>query len=161
MIVLPAEPAEGLPGRRTTPGELRLPNLIPAYVGNETLLLVEDEPMIREILSFALERYGYHVLIAKDGEDAERIADEYAAPIHIVLSDVVMPRRDGVSLCHEMRRWFPGIGVLLMSGYPDGEVAALALEDDHAFFIRKPFGIEQLVAAVRAALDRRPKHHPG
>ncbi len=137
------------------------PHLIPEYGGTETVLLVDDEPMLRDLLTFALERYGYRVLIACDGEDAIRLSDSYKAPIHLVLSDVVMPNRDGVTLCQDLRRWYPSIGVLMMSGYPDGELAALNVKDDFTFFIRKPFGMDQLAACVRAALDWRPRHSPG
>ena len=139
-----------------TSGEEHHPHFIPEYTGNETVLLVDDEPMIRDFITFALVRYGYTVLVARDGEDAMEVANRYGAPIHLVLSDVVMPRLDGCSLCTDLRRWFPGIGILLMSGFPDGELAALDLEDELTFFIRKPFGIDELAAAVRAALDWRP-----
>jgi two-component system, cell cycle sensor histidine kinase and response regulator CckA len=98
------------------------------------------------------------VLIAKDGEDAIELADSYKAPIHLVLSDVVMPELDRCRLCADLRRWYPSIGVLLMSGFPDGEMAALDFEDELTFFIRKPFSTNELVAAARAALDWRPIH---
>ena len=114
--------------------------------------------MIRDFLTFALERYGYNVLVATDGEDAIELAESYQAPIHLVLSDVVMPRLDGCRLCADLRRWYPSIGVLLMSGFPDGEMAALDFEDELTFFIRKPFSTNELVAAARAALDWRPLH---
>ena len=90
-------PEDGVPvvhiGRHS--GELSHPHLIPEYKGNETILLVDDESMLRDLLTFALERYGYNVLVAVDGEDAIELADQYKAPIHLVLSDVVMPRLDG------------------------------------------------------------------
>jgi DNA-binding response OmpR family regulator len=138
-------------------GEEVHPHLIPEYRGSETILLVDDDPMIRNLLTFALERYGYMVLVGVDGEDAIELADAYKAPIHLVLSDVVMPKLDGCRLCADLRRWYPSIGVLLMSGFPDGELAALNFEEDLTFFIRKPFGIDELAAAVRAALDWRPR----
>lgn len=160
MKVLNPE-VDALPGVRRTrhSGEEVHPHLIPQYQGTETILLVDDEPMLRDLLTFALEQYGYNVLVAQDGEDAIELANVYQAPIHLVLSDVVMPKLDGCRLCADLRRWYPGIGVLLMSGFPDGELAALNSEDELTFFIRKPFGIEELAAAVRAALDWRPLHH--
>jgi Response regulator containing CheY-like receiver, AAA-type ATPase, and DNA-binding domains len=138
-------------------GEVVHPHLIPEYSGNETILLVDDKPMFRDLLTFALERYGYTVLVAVDGEDAIQLADSYKAPIHLVLSEVVMPKLDGCTLCSALRRWYPSIGVLLMSENPDGELAALNLKDDLTFFIRKPFGADELAAAVRVALDWRPR----
>jgi DNA-binding NtrC family response regulator len=149
-------PAEALPAGQS--GEAVHPHLIPQYQGTETILLVDDEPMIRDFLTFALERYGYNVLVATDGEHAIELAEAYQAPIHLVLSDVVMPRLDGCRLSADLRRWYPSIGVLLMSGFPDGEMAALDSEDELTFFIRKPFSTNELVAAARAALDWRPIH---
>src|SRR5258708_35021740 len=90
-------------------GENVHPQLIPQYKGTETILLVDDEPMLRDLLSFALERYGYTVLVAKDGEDAIELADSYKAPIHLALSDVALPRPDGCRLGADLHRWYPSI----------------------------------------------------
>lgn len=133
------------------------PHVIPEYRGNETVLLVDDEPMIRDFVTFALERYGYNVLVAKSGEEAIGLADAYMAPLHLVVADVVMPGMNGCSLCDDLRRWHPTIGVLLMSGFAAGERDAYNMKADLTFFVRKPFGMEQLIASVRAALDWRPK----
>jgi two-component system, cell cycle sensor histidine kinase and response regulator CckA len=137
------------------------PVIIPAYIGTETILLVDDEPMVRHFLSFVLNRYGYAILEAENGEDALDMAGSHGAPIHLLLSDVVMPKLNGCELSTQLRRWYPSIGVLLMSGFSDGETAALELDTDMAFFLRKPFGMEELAAAVRSALDWRPNHAPG
>jgi two-component system, cell cycle sensor histidine kinase and response regulator CckA len=137
------------------------PGSIPEYTGTETILLVDDEPMVRHFLSFVLNRYGYSILEAENGEDALDMAGAHGAPIHLLLSDVVMPKLDGCALSAHLRRWYPGIGVLLMSGFSDGEAAAMNLEADMAFFLRKPFGMVELAGSVRAALDWRPNHAPG
>jgi two-component system, cell cycle sensor histidine kinase and response regulator CckA len=137
------------------------PVIIPEYIGTETILLVDDEPMVRHFLSFVLNRYGYAILEAENGEDALDMAGSHGAPIHLLLSDVVMPKLNGCELSAHLRRWYPSIGVLLMSGFSDGETAALELDTDMAFFLRKPFGMEELAAAVRSALDWRPNHAPG
>lgn len=136
------------------------PRLLAEYAGTETILLVDDERVIRNLLSIALERYGYRVLPATDGEDAIEVAAAHQAPIHLLLSDVVMPRLDGCRLSAELRRWYPSVGVLLMSGYPEGIESALDIEDDLTFFIRKPFSMDALAGAVRSAIDWRPKHSP-
>jgi two-component system, cell cycle sensor histidine kinase and response regulator CckA len=136
------------------------PVVIPEYMGTETILLVDDEPMVRHFLSFVLTRYGYSVLEAENGEDALDLAGSHGAPVHLLLTDVVMPKLNGCELAGLLRRWYPGIGLLLMSGFADGEFAALNLGDDMAFFIRKPFGMRELAAAVRSALDWRPNHSP-
>jgi two-component system cell cycle sensor histidine kinase/response regulator CckA len=135
--------------------------LNPIYAGTETILLVDDEPMMRKLLKMALEAYGYTVLPAIDGESAIDVASAHAAPVHLVLSDVVMPRLDGRQLMMELRRWFPTIGVLLMSGLPEGQLAALSAPDELTFFIQKPFSMDALGAAVRSAIEWRPNHTPG
>jgi two-component system cell cycle sensor histidine kinase/response regulator CckA len=142
-------------------GDDALPELIPEYLGNETVLLAEDDPMLRKLLSRVLERYGYNVLVATDGASAIRLVSEYMAPIHLVLTDVVMPNRDGPSLTRDLRRWYPAMGVLLMSGRPEGESEAKLVKGDSTFFIGKPFTMEQLLAAVRAAIDWRPRTSRG
>jgi two-component system, cell cycle sensor histidine kinase and response regulator CckA len=131
-----------------------------ALTGTEAILLVDDEPMMRGVLGTALERYGYSVLAAHDGERAMEVASAYGAPIHLVLSDVVMPRLNGCALITALRRWYPSIGVLLMSGLPEGGDAALQIDDDLTFFIQKPFTMDALAAAVRSALEWRPNHGP-
>jgi len=123
--------------------------------GTETILLVEDERMIRDLLAAALANFGYRVLAAEDGEAAIGMAGKYGAPIHLILSDVVMPRMSGVELATSVRRWYPGVQVLLMSGFPEGSAAVYSLSDEPVFFIRKPFTIRALAAAVRSALDSR------
>jgi two-component system cell cycle sensor histidine kinase/response regulator CckA len=136
------------------------PRLVAGYTGTETILLVDDERVIRNLLTVAMERYGYRVLAATDGENAIEVAAEHRAPIHLLLSDVVMPRLDGCALSAELRRWYPSVGVLLMSGFPDGMHSALDISDDLTFFIRKPFSMDALAAAVRSSIDWRPKHAP-
>jgi len=128
--------------------------------GTETILLVEDDQMMRDLLRAALERFGYVVVAAQDGEAAIEVASQYGAPIHLVLADVVMPRMNGCDLARELRRWYPSIGVLLMSGFPDGATAARALETELAFFIEKPFSMQALAAAIRSAAEWRPRHAP-
>src|SRR4051794_39964809 len=121
----------------------------PVLSGTETVLLVEDDAMIRDLLSAAIARYGYTVLTAEDGEAAIDAAADHRAPIHLVMSDVVMPRMDGRQLIEKLRRWYPAIGVLLMSGFSEGAQTALDVEDDLTFFIQKPFSIEAMAAAIR------------
>jgi two-component system, cell cycle sensor histidine kinase and response regulator CckA len=114
--------------------------------------------MLRKFIGFTVSQYGYNVPVAGDGEEAIEVAAMFGAPIHLVLSDVVMPAMNGCTLAATLRRWYPSIGVLLMSGLPEGEIFASALEEELTFFIRKPFGMEELAASVRAALDWRPNH---
>ena|ERR1043166_1872558 len=147
-------------GVEPEPDAASRPRVDQSLIGTETILLVEDDSMMRELLTSALERFGYSVIAARDGEAAIEVASRYAAPIHVVLADVVMPRMNGCDLARELRRWYPSIGVLLMSGFPDGAAAAQALDAELAFFIEKPFSMSALAAAVRSAAEWRPRHAP-
>jgi PAS domain S-box-containing protein len=118
--------------------------------GNETVLLVEDQSGIRDVLSNALERAGYTVLQAEDGEDALRIVREYKNPIHLVITDLMMPNMGGrelVSIVTELR---PKTRVLYMSGY--AELANTEVEAS-APILQKPFSLGTLAAEVRKVLD--------
>ena len=125
----------------------------PDYRGNETILVVDDDIMSRELLAIAMRTYGYAVLEAVDGEDAITQIERYGAPIHLVITDIVMPNLGGVALSDMVRRWYPSSRVLFMSGYEHGEMAALARQDERTSFIAKPFHVKQLAAAVRRLLD--------
>ena len=93
----------------------------PAFVarGTETVLLVEDQDGIRDLVCEYLQKNGYTVLHASDGNEALRIADEYKLPIHLLLTDVVMPNVGGRELAHRLTQPRPQMKVLFMSGYPD------------------------------------------
>jgi two-component system cell cycle sensor histidine kinase/response regulator CckA len=118
--------------------------------GRETVLLVEDDEDVREFLSVFLAQLGYRVLEAGDGLAALELALACAEPIHLVLSDVVMPRLNGIELARRMVAARPGTKVLLLSGYP-GDAADVASAP--ARLLRKPFERDQLARAVRDILD--------
>ncbi len=147
IIDLPAaaDPATGQPGRQ-------LEDAPPG--GSETLLLVEDEPSIRRLARILLERLGYSVLVAADGEEALQAAVAAPRPPQLLLSDLVMPRLGGVELARRLRERLPGLRVLYMSGYsaqPDSLTRALALGDA---YLSKPFTPRELAGRVREVLDR-------
>ena len=119
--------------------------------GHETVLLVEDEALVRELAARALREYGYKVLEAQDVESALRYVDHQS--LAIVVSDVVMPGRSGDDLSTEIARRRPGLPVLLMTGYSE---ALLQRPVDPAHLLRKPFTPTDLIAKIRALLDRRP-----
>jgi DNA-binding response OmpR family regulator len=129
--------------------------------GSETVLVVEDEPVIRNLIATTLRQFGYQLIVAEDGEAAIELASKYGAPIHLVIADVRMPRMNGVELVTALRRWFPSIGVLLMSGYRDETNAAMGVEGLQIYFIAKPFTMRALAAATRSAIEWRPNHQPG
>src|SRR3954471_6236510 len=123
------------------------------FCGDETVLLVEGESMFRDLVAATLGRFGYRVLDAADGEEAMAIASTHSAPIHLVISDIMMPRMTGIELVLALRRRFPSAGVLFMSGYSEGIRVLTTAEFSHSYFIAKPLTMRALVVATRSALD--------
>jgi two-component system, cell cycle sensor histidine kinase and response regulator CckA len=130
--------------------------------GEETVLVCEDQEPVRKLARRALERHGYRVLVAGSGQEALTIAEQHDGPIHVVLTDVIMPKMGGAELADRLRTLRPGTKVLFMSGYAgreviqnggfgngnvDGELGGIAE------FIQKPFEPRALVARIRTALD--------
>jgi DNA-binding NtrC family response regulator len=144
------------PPHSVTIGADAHPLFLTQYVGQETILLVDDNPIFRELLSLALRAYGYHVIDAAGGEDALAQAARHAAPIHLVVTDVVMPDLDGRELVGDLRRWYPHLRVIFMSGHPERAGSVQASEDERTVFMLKPFPMNRLVAAVRGLLDACP-----
>ncbi|HET9424152.1 MAG TPA: response regulator [Gemmatimonadaceae bacterium] len=162
---------DSAPGRGTTV-TLLLPAAaeVPAEAGqytpgkqkeaNETILVVEDETAVRNIVCRALRDRGYEVLEAKNGEDALLVAEQHSAPIHLVVTDVVMPEMGGAELFHNLRRWYPTMRILFISGYTKGSLPPEALEAGMGGgFLAKPFTLEQLVMEVRRMIEA-PRNAP-
>ncbi len=123
--------------------------------GSETILLVEDAKTLRDLARELLEANGYTVLDAANGPDAIRIAEEYHSPIHILLTDVVMPGMDGRALADRITRICTGIKVVYMSGYTDDFIVHLGVLDSGVTLIQKPFTREDLLGKVREILGTR------
>ena len=121
--------------------------------GSETVLVVEDEPLVRRLARRALEEHGYSVLEASDGRAALAELSDAANAIGLVLSDLVMPRMSGRELGQEIARRFPGLPVLFMSGYTGEDVRSRGLLEGSAPFVQKPFTPEGLARRVRTLLD--------
>jgi CheY-like chemotaxis protein len=130
------------------------PPVAPGQRGDETLLVVEDTESLREMFCDVLQQEGYSVLSAADGEDALRVAREHVGPIHLLLTDVVMPKLGGADLARELERLRPGLRVLFMSGYTNGVITRHGVAGKGVAVIEKPFTTERLSRAVRQALDR-------
>jgi two-component system, cell cycle sensor histidine kinase and response regulator CckA len=132
-------------------------NLFDTTAGTETVLLVEDEEAVRRLIRAILDRLGYTVVEARDGQEALECWQEHGRRIDIVLTDVVMPRLDGPSLAAAIRRSQPDIPVIYLSGYTDDAVIKRSASvDDKTPFLQKPFTSGALARMVRALLDRRP-----
>ncbi len=116
-----------------------------------TILVVEDEDAIRRLARRVLERAGFAVLDARDGDEAMGVWRARTTPIHLVLSDVVMPRMGGVELCSRIRAEAPDLPLILMSGYAADLVRDVEAASG-ARYLAKPFGPAHLLSAVEAAL---------
>jgi two-component system cell cycle sensor histidine kinase/response regulator CckA len=118
--------------------------------GNETVLVVEDEDMVRTVAERALSRHGYTVLTASHGEEALEILGQ-GTQIDLLISDVVMPTMDGPTLVRHAREQFPNLPILFMSGYAEEQLRK-SIHIDQVAFLPKPFSVKQLAEAARDAL---------
>jgi PAS domain S-box-containing protein len=121
--------------------------------GTETILLVEDEDAVRSMIRLVLERAGYSVLATNGGAEALRIAAEHPAPIHLLITDVVMPAMGGRELVERLTNRRPGIKVLYLSGYTDDAIVRHGILQADVAFLQKPFTIAAFTMKVRQVLD--------
>jgi PAS domain S-box-containing protein len=129
----------------------------PTRRGGERILLVEDEGAVRAVARETLVAQGYEVLEAGDVDDALRIAREDARPIHLLLTDVVMPLMSGWALAEQVRRMHPETKVLYMSGYADGTVRRPPIAGSEPALLLKPFTPPALARKVREMVDADPR----
>ncbi|HVQ77894.1 MAG TPA: ATP-binding protein [Candidatus Binatia bacterium] len=144
-IYLPRVDEDVQPAREEAPG--------PLLRGVETVLLVEDEASLREMLREILEANGYSVLVAREGTEAVQMAAAHAGPIEIIVIDVIMPGMAGPKIVDLVARTRPEVKVLFISGYSDEAVTRHGLIGPRRAFLSKPFGPEVLLRKVRESLD--------
>jgi CheY-like chemotaxis protein len=120
--------------------------------GPETILLVEDEPMILEMTTTMLEMPGYTVLATPSPGEAIRLAKGHTATVHLLMTDVVMPEMNGRDLAEKISALHPGIRLLFMSGYTANVIAHQGVLDDGVAFIQKPFSMADMAVKLREAL---------
>ncbi len=154
-----SEPGEGtsvriyLPRVRGEVEEIVEPDKKTVVPGKETVLLAEDQEMVRTLTRKMLENNGYRVLEAESGSDAYRMFKKYAEEIHLLLTDVEMPEMNGKELYERVVSIKPDIRVLYMSGYTDDIIAHRGVLDEDTALIEKPFDIKKLLRKVREVLD--------
>jgi two-component system, cell cycle sensor histidine kinase and response regulator CckA len=127
----------------------------PIASGSETILLAEDEDLVRKIVITTLESQGYKVLAANSGEEALELANRYAGPLHLLITDMVMPGITGTQLAERMKDKYSDLRVLYMSGYTEDRGVRLGLFSAPEDFIQKPFTPAQLNRCVNQLLQHR------
>jgi len=123
------------------------------FTGSETILLVEDNEQVRQMALAVLKRKGYTVIEAENGGAALGILTVHAGPLHMLLTDVVMPGMNGRELSEHLKQQYPELKTLFMSGYTDSVIAHRGVLDQDVHFIQKPFSVQNLTAKVREVLD--------
>jgi two-component system cell cycle sensor histidine kinase/response regulator CckA len=121
--------------------------------GSETVLVVEDEELMLGFVVTVLERKGYHVLVARDGEEAVEVYAKAKDAIHLVLSDFGLPKLDGWDACLRMKELNPGVRIVLASGYLDPHLKSEILNGGIGAFVGKPYSPNEILKAVRVVLD--------
>jgi two-component system cell cycle sensor histidine kinase/response regulator CckA len=123
--------------------------------GKETILVVEDEKAVRKMIRKTLQNKGYTVLEAQHGQEALDVCEHYSGPIHLMVTDVVMPQMSGKELAEKLAPSRREMQVLYMSGYPDNSIVQHGVLESGTEFLQKPFTLNTLEAKVRKLLDAR------
>ena len=160
-VLVESEPGQGttfeirFPRTREDAGAppIVAPPPVATTTGTETLLVVEDDPRVRAVTVRALRGAGHRVLVAGNGAEALGILEGEPGPLHMVVTDVVMPGMSGKALVDALRARRPGLRALFVSGYPQEVIARRGVLDSGIEFLAKPFTPATLVARVRALLD--------
>jgi two-component system, cell cycle sensor histidine kinase and response regulator CckA len=121
--------------------------------GTETILLVDDEAPVQNLVRQILERRGYRVLVASDGPAALRVSHDFQGDIHLLLTDILMPRMSGLEVAKCLAVARPLMKVLYMSGYPEMAVFEQDRMSPGRYFLRKPFLATTLALKIREILD--------
>ncbi len=137
------------------PGPVVIPSTRPALSdrGTETVLVVEDEEPVRNLVHELLRSHGYDVLVAPNPTEAARIAAQHTGTIHLLLTDVVMPGIDGRELANRLQPSRPEMKVIFMSGYSGNVVVHHGVLDEGVAFLQKPIMPEPFLRSVRDVLD--------
>jgi PAS domain S-box-containing protein len=129
------------------------------FQGSETVLVVEDEEGVRSLITMLLTRNGYRVMEASTGEDALNLSQNISGPIHLLITDLVLPRMNGRELSERMAEHYPAVRTLFMSGYTDDATLKDGVLESRAAFLQKPFSMETLLHKVREVLGKAAAAH--
>jgi polar amino acid transport system substrate-binding protein len=124
--------------------------------GSETILVGEDDAALRRLATKVLSHYGYRVIEAVDGQDAIDRFKEFKDAIHLVILDLVMPKKNGKVACDEMKVLRPDLKTVFTSGYARDIIGSDDIFDENTSFINKPISPNDMVAKVREMLDKKP-----
>ena len=128
-----------------------------ALTGNGRVLVVDDEPLVRQVVLMTLEKAGYDVLEAENGEKAIEAINENENPLvlDVVICDIRMPKINGVEAIEYFQRQYPHVPLIVLTGYPDTNMAVSFMRHGVVDYLVKPVNAERLKAAVMEAMDQR------
>jgi CheY-like chemotaxis protein len=162
-ILMYTEPGQGtifrvyLP-RVSEPAERPLPvSPVASLQGAETILVVEDQPAVRKLTADILKRYGYDVLEVANGAEALLLSERFHSPIHVMVTDVIMPGMTGRELASRLATLRPDMKVLFISGYAGDIITHQGVLDSDVAFLSKPFAPDALAGKLRELLDAAPR----
>jgi CheY-like chemotaxis protein len=146
-VYLPRVDEQASPGRQ--------PAAAPLAPGSETVLLIEDDRSLRDLLCETLEGGGYTVLVSDDGATALKISDQYPGAIHLIVTDVIMPGLTGRQAAETIKSARSEVEILFISGYTNEAIAKHGVLEPGVNFLSKPFTPDDLLRKVRDVLDGR------
>ena len=139
---------------QAVPAGEEISEAFPAAGGNETVLVVDDQPEVQGLVAAALTARGYHVIKAENAAAALLLGSQERERIDLVVTDMVMPEVNGRELADRLKEHWPGMKVLFMSGYTGDTMLQYGVPEGSMEFLQKPFSPEQLANKVRAVLGR-------
>jgi len=122
----------------------------------ETILLVEDDDMLRKMLNKTLSSLGYSIIEAKNGKQGEAVFNAFQGTIDLLLTDVVMPEKNGIEMAMELQKRSPELKVILMSGYTENAIIRNGLPGLNTHFVQKPVTPQTISLALQNILDKEP-----